>query len=107
MKNINLTKQEILNRIGYFRNKKNISAYKLGLELGHAKTYFYRIESGEIQLALDTFLDVLSILEVSTFEFFYPDLENFEKDKNNLTFIKSLTDEQLNLLTNILSFKEK
>ena len=107
MKNLNLTKQEILNRIGYFRNKKNISAYKLGLELGHAKTYFYRIESGEIQLTLDTFLEVLSILEISTFEFFYPDLENYEKDKNNFSLFKSLDAEQINSLLTILKIREK
>lgn len=47
MENINLSKKEIINRIGYFRNLRNISAYKLGLELGHSKTYFYRVESGE------------------------------------------------------------
>lgn len=68
----NLTKEDIINRIGYFRNKKNISAYKLGLELGHSKTYFYRIESGEIALTLDLFLETLEVLGVTTTEFFSP-----------------------------------
>ena len=72
MENINLSKKEILDRIGYIRNQKNISAYKLGMELGHSKTYFYRIESGEIQLSLDKFLEVLEILGVTTTEFFCP-----------------------------------
>ncbi|MBO5925344.1 MAG: helix-turn-helix transcriptional regulator [Clostridia bacterium] len=75
MEKANLTKQDILNRIGYFRNLRNISAYKLGLELGHSKTYFYRIESGEIQLTLDTLLEILDILQVSTTEFFSPILK--------------------------------
>jgi len=73
---MNLSKQDILNRIGYFRNKKNISAYKLGLELGHAKTYFYRIESGEIELTIELLLDVLDILGVSTTEFFCPFIDD-------------------------------
>lgn len=55
MQNLNLSKKDILNRIGYYRNLRKISAYKLGLELGHSKTYFYRIESGEIQLTIDNF----------------------------------------------------
>ena len=76
MKNINLSKKEIIDRIGYFRSLRNISAYKLGMELGHSKTYFYRIESGEIQLTLDMFLDVLEILQVTTTEFFCPTLKN-------------------------------
>ena len=69
-----LSKKEILARIGYFRNKKNMSAYKLGLELGHSKTYFYRIESGEIQLTIDMLLEILDILEITTAEFFCPSL---------------------------------
>ncbi len=75
MENINLSKKEIIERIGYFRNLRKISAYKLGLELGHSKTYFYRIESGEIQLTLDMLLEVLDILQVSTTEFFCPALK--------------------------------
>ncbi len=62
MENKSLTKKEIIDRIGYFRNLRNMSAYKLGMELGHSKTYFYRIESGEIQLILDMLLEVLDIL---------------------------------------------
>lgn len=86
MKNTNLTKKDILERIGYFRNQKGISAYKLGMELGHSKNYFYRIESGEIQLTLDMFLDVLQILKVSTSEFFCEPLSETEQD-----FIKAFS----------------
>ena len=51
----NLNQKEIIERIGYFRAKKNISAYKLGMQLGHRKTYFYRVESGQIKLSLEAF----------------------------------------------------
>ncbi|MDE5616188.1 MAG: helix-turn-helix domain-containing protein [Clostridia bacterium] len=80
MKNLNLNRREILDRIAYFRNKKNLSVYQLGKMLGHAKTYFYRIESGEINLTIETLLDTLDILGVATAEFFYPDFENFSTD---------------------------
>ena len=91
MVNINLTKEEILNRIGYFRNLRNISAYKLGLELGHSKTYFYRVESGEIALTLDMLLDILDILQVITTEFFCPSLK--DDDKILLEMINNLSPE--------------
>lgn len=80
MKYENLDKEEILNRIGYFRNKKNMTAYKLGMQLGHSKTYFYRIESGEIQLTIDMLLDVLDLLGVTTSEFFCPYISYEDKD---------------------------
>ena len=91
MENLNLSKKEIIDRIGYFRNKRNISAYKLGIELGHSKTYFYRIESGEIQLTVDMLLEILDILQVSTTEFFCPTLK--EDDLNLLNLIDNLSPE--------------
>ncbi len=91
MENLNLSKKEIIDRIGYFRNKRNISAYKLGIELGHSKTYFYRIESGEIQLTVDMLLEILDILQISTTEFFCPTLK--EDDLNLLNLIDNLSPE--------------
>ena len=66
MNNFNFNHEEIIARIGYFRNKKNISAYDLSLQLGHSKNYFYRIESGETALTMELFLKVLEVLEIST-----------------------------------------
>ena len=100
MENINLSKKEIIERIGYFRNLKKISAYKLGLELGHSKTYFYRIESGEIQLTLDMLLEVLEILQVSTTEFFCPIIN--KEDKNFLEIFNSLSDDSKQTILDLM-----
>lgn len=100
MENINLSKKEIIERIGYFRNLKKISAYKLGMELGHSKTYFYRIESGEIQLTLDILLDVLDILQVTTTEFFCPMLTS--EDKNVLETFNSLSSDSKQTILDLM-----
>lgn len=96
----NLSKNEILDRIGYFRNKQGISSYKLGLELGHSKTYFYRVESGEIQITLDMLLDILDILKVSTSEFFCPLLN--EKDIKLIDDYNQLSDENKNVISDLI-----
>lgn len=70
MKNENLTKQQIIDRLGQYRTQKKLSAYDLGTKLGHAKTYIYRIESGEIKLTLDSFLEILEVMDISTHDFF-------------------------------------
>ena len=101
MKN-NLTKEEIISRIGYFRNKRNISAYRLGMELGHAKSYFYKIEKGEISLTVENLLEILDCLGVTTSEFFYDDFENFQRDMAILRLTKDLEDDQLNSLEILL-----
>ena len=100
MEILNLSKQEIIERIGYFRNKRNISAYKLGIELGHSKTYFYRIESGEIQLTVDMLLEILDILQVTTTEFFSPIIK--EEDKLLLDMINSLSSENKQTIIDLI-----
>ncbi len=100
MENINLSKKEILDRIGYFRNLRNVSAYKLGMELGHSKTYFYRIESGEIQLTLNMLLDILDILQVTTTEFFCPTLK--EDDKILMEMIEKLSPENKQTIIDLI-----
>ncbi len=100
MENFNLSKKEIIERIGYFRNKKNISAYKLGIELGHSKTYFYRVESGEIQLTINMLLEILDILDVTTTEFFCPTLK--EDDKTLLDIINELSPENKQTIIDLI-----
>lgn len=100
MNNENLSYKEILNRIGYFRNIKNLSAYQLGIQLGHSKTYFYRIESGEIKLTMEMFIDVLDILDVTTSEFFYPFIN--EDDEELITKILNLSKESKLIIKTLL-----
>lgn len=82
-----------------------MSAYKVGKALGHSKNYFYRVESGEINLSVENLLEILDLLEVSTYEFFYPDLENFEKDKTLLNLTKDMSKEEIDSLCVILKKK--
>lgn len=100
MINDNLTKQEIIERLSYFRTQKKVSSYKLGKELGHAKTYFYRIESGEIALTLETLLDCLQILGVSTSEFFCPSIK--QEDIDLLKKINKLSLENKNTILDLV-----
>lgn len=100
MDKVTLSKKDIIDRIGYFRNMRNISAYKLGMALGHSKTYFYRIESGEIQLTLDMLLEILDILQVTTTEFFCPTLK--EDDKVLVDMINELSLENKQMILDLI-----
>ena len=95
MKNLKLPMCEILNRIGYFLKKKNMSAYSLSLTLGKSQNYVYRIQSGKTKLYMEVLLDMLEILDVSMFEFTYPDLQNYETDIKIFELIKNLNEKDL------------
>lgn len=86
----NLTYKEIITRIAIFRNKRNLSARELALRMGHSETYFYKVENGSIILNLPTFLEALEVLEISTYEFFYANIDNYTKDNELLTQFNNL-----------------
>ena len=102
----NFTNDEILNRIAYLKNKKGLSAFQLSLQLGHASTYFYRLQTKTVKLGVEMLLEILEILDVSTQKFFYPDIENYEADMEILRAYKSLNEEEQKSIRTILKMKK-
>lgn len=97
----NLNKDEILFRLGYFRNERNISSYKLGRDLGHASNYFIRIDRGEMKMSLDTFLEALEILGVTTSEFFCPAFR--KEDVEIVEALNHLTEENKRTIIDLIN----
>ena len=58
--------------------------------MGFSPTYFYKVENKSIILNVPTLLLALETLQVSTFEFFYQDIETFDKDTKMLDLYRSL-----------------
>lgn len=100
-----ITEDEILYRIGYFQNKRNISSYELGQRLGHTKGYFYRIENKEIALTTKMLVEILEILDISSEEFFYSDFENYQQHKDIIESLQYLSTDEIDLMK--LQLKQK
>lgn len=98
----NLNREDILNRIAFLKNKKGMSSFQLSLQLGHAKTYFYRLQSQKMSMSLDTFLEMLEIIGVTTEKFFYADIENYEKDMEILQAFKSLSKKDVDYVEDLI-----
>ncbi len=64
----------IRERISYLRTCKNISEYKMSLDLGHSKSYIQSISSGKSLPSMSEFLYICEYLGVTPKEFF--DTEN-------------------------------
>lgn len=105
MENKNFTTQEILERLAVLRTEKKMSAYKLGMMLGHSKTYIYRIESGEIQLTLDRFLEILDVLNVTTTEFFCNNCPT--RDKALIELIDGLSKDNKEIILELINRIQK
>lgn len=102
-----MTYKQIVERLSLIRTEKNLSARELGLRLGNSETYFYKIENGSIILSMPKLLEILDLFNISTEEFFYEDMQRFEKDQEILRITKSLTSEELDSLIVLLKRKNK
>ena len=90
----------IRDRISEIRTKKNISEYKMSLDLGHSKSYIQSISSGKSLPSLSEFLYICDYLGVTPKEFFddtvtEPTLVN---ELHNLT--KEMSKEDILVLIN-------
>lgn len=92
---------DILFRIGYFRNKNDLSARETSLRLGFSDSFVNRIERKSVELKVSTLLQFMELCNITPEEFFYYKPENYEKDKELLQIIKSLSNENKDALMDI------
>ena len=57
-----LTYDDVINRIGFFRNKANLSARETSLRLGYSEQFVKRIENKSVELKVSTLLAFLTLL---------------------------------------------
>ena len=88
----------IRERITELRIQKNISEYKMSLDLGHSKSYIQSISSGKALPSMSEFLYICDYLEITPKEFF--DVSNSEALKLHQLFLsaKDLSAEDLDAL---------
>ena len=86
-----MDKHFVRNRISELRTKKRISKYKMGLDLGHSKSYIQSISSGKALPSFSEFLCLCDYLGVTPKEFFDADIKepqlvcNLKEQARNLT----------------------
>ena len=68
--------QYIRDRISMLRTKKNVSEYKMSLDLGHSKSYIQSISSGRAVPSMNEFLYICDYLEVTPKDFFDEEIDN-------------------------------
>lgn len=91
--------KEVLTRIGYVRNKANLSAREVSLRMGMSPQYVAQLESGRIVLTVEKLLQILEICDFSIERFFSNDIADYNVDSELKTLIESLpTDKKKNII---------
>jgi transcriptional regulator with XRE-family HTH domain len=96
--------KEILSRIGFVRNKANLSAREVSLRMGMSPQYVAQLESGRIVLTVEKLLQILEICEFSIERFFSPNIADYNTDNELKSLIESLP---LDKKKNIIEFIKK
>lgn len=95
--------RDIVNRIGYFRNKANLSARELSRRLGNAETYITRLEAEQFNLPTEKLLEILEVLNVSPAEFFADNYTTYNNDNSLIKLFCNLTQEDKNLILDFIN----
>lgn len=83
--------KDLMARIGYFRNKANLSAKALSLLINKNPAYITKMEHGEYEPSMQVMLDIINACGTTPEEFFYPNISDFTIDKELLNLLKNTT----------------
>lgn len=96
--------KEILSRIGYVRNKANLSAREVSQRMGMSPQYVAQLESGRIVLTVEKLLQILEICEFPIDRFFSSNIADYKFDNELKSLIESLPSDKKK---NIIEFIKK
>ena len=82
---------EVINRVGYFRTKSNLSARETSLRLGYSEQFMKRIENKSVELKVSTLLEFFDIVDITPQDFFYMGEHYNKEDKNVLDLYNNLS----------------
>lgn len=90
--------KEILSRIGYVRNKANLSARKVSQRMGMSPQYVAQLESGRIVLTVEKLLQILEICEFPIDRFFSSNIADYKIDNEKLLIESLPSDKKRNII---------
>ena len=92
----------IRERINNLRMQHNLSEYQLSLDLEHSQGYIQSITSGRILPSMSAFLEICEYFEITHLEFFDPSISNPPLFQAVINDIKTLSENDLLLLSLVL-----
>lgn len=89
------------------RIKKNLSEYKLGLDLGKNQGYIQAITSGRTMPSMGAFFDLCTYFDLEPAEFFDPNIKDPSRLQEIMSIIKKMPESDMDLLRIMLKRYEE
>lgn len=93
---------DVVQRIGYFRTKANLSARETSFRLGYSEQFIKRIENKSVELKVSTLLDFFDIVNITPQDFFYSEDSHNKEDKNVLELYNNLSSENKQIILDLM-----
>lgn len=97
-----ITYDDVIARMGYFRNKANLSMREASMQLGYNPQFISTIENKTIELKVKTLLDFCDMVEITPQDFFYMGKEFNREDKEVLNLYNNLSTENRKLILDLM-----
>lgn len=94
--------KEFLVRLGYVRNKANLSARELSLRMGKSAQYIGMVERGRFQLSIGNLFQVLEICNFSVARFFSDDFYDYDENREIERLLENLSSDKKKSLIDFL-----
>lgn len=93
---------ELVQRIGYFRNKISLSARELSLRIGKSETYINQVECRNFTVSLPVLFEIIEALEITCAEFYSDNYVAYKQDKEILDTLNALPAERKNSFLDLI-----
>ncbi len=92
----------LIDRLGYLRNRANLSARELSQRLDKSIAYIAKFDNGDFNIPAEVLLEAIEICGSTPEEFFWEDIIKFKEQKDLLTTFDKLSDESKETIKNLM-----
>ena len=97
-----ITYDEVINRLGFFRNKANLSLRETSMQLGYNPQFMKTIENKNIELKVRTLLEFCDLINITPSEFFYTGKAFSPLDKEGTEVFINLSEENKQTILDLM-----
>ena len=101
-KNITSKRQLLIDRLGYLRNRANLSARELSQRIDKSIAYMAKFDNGDFSIPTEVLLDAIETCESTPEEFFWEDIAKYREQKELITSFEKLSDESKETIKNLM-----
>ena len=101
-KNITSKRQFLIDRLGYLRNRANLSARELSQIIDKSIAYMAKFDNGDFSIPTEVLLDAIETCESMPEEFFWEDIAKYKEQKELITTFEKLSDESKETIRNLM-----